>query len=131
MDGQDDAMQSDSEQGRRAFLKRMAAFAFAAPVISSFVLDSDAFAGNRDQHGKNPPNQYGQNQTQTLKPPPNQYGYNQTQTYNPPPNQYGYNQTQTYNPPPKNQKPPPKNQNPPPNQHGQKQNQGQKPTPHW
>ena len=144
MDGHDEAVQSDFAQGRRAFLKRMAAFAFAAPVISSFVLDSDAFAGDRDQHGKNPPNQYGQNQTQTLKPPPNQYGYNQTQTlkpppnqygynqtYNPPPNQYGHNQTQTYNPPPKNQKPPPKNQKPPPNQHGQKQNEGQKSTPHW
>jgi hypothetical protein len=83
-------MQSDSAQGRRAFLKRMAAFAFAAPVISSFVLDSDAFAGDRDQHGKNPPNQYGQNQTGQI--PPNQYGQNQTgQIPQPcdPPDQHG------------------------------------------
>jgi hypothetical protein len=92
MDGQDDLVQSDAAQGRRAFLKRMAALAFAAPVISSFVLDSDAFAGGRDQHGKNRPNQYGQNQT-GQEPPPNQYGYNQT-GQEPPPNQYGQNQTQ-------------------------------------
>ena len=90
MDGHDDHAQSDSAHGRRAFLKRMAAFAFAAPVISSFVLDSDAFAGGRDQHGKNPPNQYGQNQTGQI--PPNQYGQNQTgQIPQPcdPPDQHG------------------------------------------
>jgi hypothetical protein len=90
VDGHDDHAQSDSAHGRRAFLKRMAAFAFAAPVISSFVLDSDAFAGGRDQHGKPPPNQYGQNQTGQI--PPNQYGQNQTGQI--PPNQHGQNQTQ-------------------------------------
>jgi hypothetical protein len=103
VDGHDDHAQSDSAHGRRAFLKRMAAFAFAAPVISSFVLDSDAFAGGRDQHGKPPPNQYGQNQTGQI--PPNQYGQNQTGQI--PPNQYGQNQTGQI----------------PPNQHGQNQTQ--------
>ncbi len=105
MDGADDIVQSDSAHGRRAFLKRMAVFAFAAPVISSFVLDSDAFAQGHDQHGKCPPNQHGQNQTvgkpapgqygqnQTYKPPPNQYGQNQTKEPCAPPNQYGQNQT--------------------------------------
>jgi hypothetical protein len=92
MDGDENVEQSDSAEGRRAFLKRMAAFAFAAPVISSFVLDSPAFAGGHDQHGHGkwgPPNQYGPNQTQ--KPPPNQY--NPNQTVKPPPNQYNPNQT--------------------------------------
>jgi hypothetical protein len=85
MDGEGDIVQSDSAHGRRAFLKRMAAFTFAAPVIGSFLLDSDAFADGHDQHGKHSPNQYGQNQTQGSgpgygqKPPPNQYGQNQTQ----------------------------------------------------
>ena len=91
MDGQEDGVQSDSTQGRRAFLKRMAAFAFAAPVISSFVLDTDAFAEGRDQHGKCPPNQHGQNQTTVI--PVNQYGQNQTKKPCPPPNQHGQNQT--------------------------------------
>ena len=114
MDGQDDVVQSGSAEGRRAFLKRMAAFAFAAPVVSSFLLDSDAFADGRDQHGKCPPNQHGQNQTQynpSPKPPPNQYGQNQTQhipSPKPPPNQYGQNQTN-------------KIPCPPPNQYGQNQ----------
>jgi hypothetical protein len=90
----EDVVAPDPTQGRRAFLKRMAAFAFAAPVISSFVLDGPAFAGTRDEHGKCPPNQHGQNQTQTLNPYPGQYGQNQTQTLNPYPGQYGQNQTQ-------------------------------------
>jgi hypothetical protein len=126
VDGQDDLGQSDSAHGRRAFLKRMAAFAFAAPVISSFVLDSDAFAGGRNQHGKTPPNQYGQNQT--VQVPPNQYGQNQTgqppinvyqpnQTVKPPPNQYGQNQTQE--------------PCPPPDKHGQNQNKGNKSQGRW
>jgi hypothetical protein len=89
VDGED-VVQSDSAQGRRAFLKRMAALAFAAPVISSFILDSDAVAEGHDRHGKYPDNQYGQNQT---KGPPNQYGQNQTRQPCPPPNQYGQNQT--------------------------------------
>jgi hypothetical protein len=66
VDGED-VVQSDSAQGRRAFLKRMAALAFAAPVISSFILDSDAVAEGHDQHGKYPPNQYGQNQIKVDK----------------------------------------------------------------
>ena len=90
MDGADDVTQSDSAQDRRAFLKRMAAFAFAAPVISSFVLDSDAFADGHGQHGNNPPNQYGQNMTGQPpdhgKPPPD------NQKPGPPPNEYGQNQ---------------------------------------
>lgn len=125
MDGEDDVVQSDSAQGRRAFLKRMAAFAFAAPVISSFILDSDAFAEGHDQHGKCPPNQHGQNQTngppvyqygqnQTKGPPGYQYGQNQTNS--PPPNQYGQNQTN---------KP-----CPPPNQYGQNQTKVDKYQPH-
>ena len=66
--------------------KRMAALAFAAPVMSSFILDGEAFGG--------PSNQHGQNQTKQPCPPPNQYGQNQTeplpgQRLNPPPNQYG------------------------------------------
>jgi hypothetical protein len=95
MDGDEDVVQSDSAGDRRAFLKRMAALAFAAPVISSFVLDSPAFAGGHDQHDQHghgrsgPPNQYDPNQTQ--KPPPNQYQPNQT--VKPPPNQYQPNQT--------------------------------------
>ena len=44
---------------RRAFLKRMAALAFAAPVVSSFLLDGSAYAGGRD-HGNH---QYKGNQT--------------------------------------------------------------------
>ena len=98
MDGDEDVVAPDPTQGRRAFLKRMAAFAFAAPVISSFVLDGPAFAGTHDEHGKCPPNQHGQNQTgqyqpnQTILPYPGQYGQNQTQKI--PPNQYGQNQTQ-------------------------------------
>jgi hypothetical protein len=121
VDGQDDLAQSDSAHGRRAFLKRMAAFAFAAPVISSFVLDSDAFAGGRDKPGKNPPNQYGQNQTQ--KPPPNQYGQNQTQKL--PPNQYGQNQTQKL---PPNQYGNNQTQQPcdPPDEHGADESTGDK-----
>ncbi len=87
---------------------------FAAPVIGSFLLDSDAFADGHDQHGKRPPNQYGQNQT-GLKPPPNQYGQNQTQQ-EPPPNQYGQNQTYGSGPG--------YGQKPPPNQYGQNQTQG-------
>jgi len=137
VDGADDVTQSDSAQDRRAFLKRMAAFAFAAPVISSFVLDSDAFADGHGQHGNNPPNQYGQNMT-GQKPPPNQYGQNMT-GQKPPPNQYGQNMTgqpPDHGKPPPNQygqnmtgqppdhgKPPPDNQKPgpPPNEYGQNQ----------
>ena len=77
----------------------MAVFAFAAPVISSFALDSAAFAGGSDHHDhKNPypPNQYGYNNTNN--PPPNQYGYNNTFNPNPPPNQYGYNNTYPISP---------------------------------
>ena len=118
MDG-DEVVAPDPTQGRRAFLKRMAAFAFAAPVISSFVLDGPAFAGTRDEHGKCPPNQHGQNQTtgiqnpgqyqpnQTAQPTPGQYGQNQTHGLKPPPNQYGQNQT--------------KKPCGPPNQYGQNQ----------
>jgi hypothetical protein len=100
MDGHEEVVESDSAGDRRAFLKRMAAFAFAAPVISSFVLDSPAFAGGHDQHdqhghGKSgPPNQYDPNQTQ--KPPPNQYQPNQT-TEPCGPNQYQPNQTEGNN----------------------------------
>ena len=87
MDGDEHVEQSEFAGDRRAFLKRMAVFAFAAPVISSFALDSAAFAGPSDHHDhKNP---Y----------PPNQYGYNNTN--NPPPNQYGYNNTYNPKPPPK------------------------------
>ena len=95
MNGDEHVEEPDATAGRRAFLKRMAALAFAAPVISSFALDSAAFAGpsNHDDRNKKnpcpPPNQHGQNQT--LKPPPNQYGQNQTLKL--PPNQYGQNQT--------------------------------------
>jgi hypothetical protein len=124
VDGEDDVVQSDSAQGRRAFLKRMAAFAFAAPVISSFILDSDAVAEGHDQHGKYPPNQYGQNQT---KGPPNQYGQNQTKG-RPDNNQYGQNQTKG----PPNQYG--QNQTnkpcPPPNQYGQNQTKVDKYQPH-
>ena len=108
MDGEEDIVRSDSPGDRRAFLKRMAVFAFAAPVISSFVLDGAASAETPDRHGKPcpPPNQYGQNQTLQAYPPPNQYGQNQTLQVYPPPNQYGQNQTQPC---------------PPPNQYGQNQ----------
>jgi hypothetical protein len=100
VDGDEHVEQSDFAGDRRAFLKRMAVFAFAAPVISSFALDPAAFAGPSDRHDhNNPPNQYGRNNTNN--PPPNQYGYNNTDTNNPPPNQYGYNNT--YPKPPPNQ----------------------------
>ena len=108
MDGERDVAQSDSGQGRRAFLKRMAAFAFAAPVISSFVLDGVAYAGTHDEHGKCPPNQHGQNQTKPV-PVPGQYGQNQTKPV-PVPGQYGQNQTHK--------------DCPPPNQYGQNQTSG-------
>jgi hypothetical protein len=49
---------------RRAFIARMAAVAFAAPAISTFVLEADALAG--DGH------QFCGNQTQVL---PNQTQY--------------------------------------------------------
>ncbi|MGD0379127.1 MAG: hypothetical protein ABSC30_04000 [Acidimicrobiales bacterium] len=122
MDGDEHVEQSDFTGDRRAFLKRMAVFAFAAPVISSFALDSAAFAGTDhhdhkpNQYGYNntnnpppgqilnpypPPNQYGYNNTYPQKPPPNQYGYNNTYPQKPPPNQYGYNNTYPENPPPK------------------------------
>ena len=110
MDGEDNIVQSDSAHGRRAFLKRMAAFTFAAPVIGSFLLDSDAFADGHDQHGKRPPNQYGQNQTQQIpgsgpgygrKPPPNQYGQNQTQQF--PGSGPGYGQKEPCGPDDQNQ----------------------------
>ena len=89
----------DAQADRRAFLKRMAALAFAAPVVSSFVLESAAYAGPSTQHGQNqtnkpcPPNQHGQNQTGQPEPVPGQYGQNQTKKPCPPPNQYGRNQT--------------------------------------
>jgi hypothetical protein len=122
MDGEEDIVRSDPPDGRRAFLKRMAVFAFAAPVISSFVLDGAASAETPDRHGKPcpPPNQYGQNQTSQEYPPPNQYGQNQTSQFYPPPNQYGQNQTQQPCPPPNQYG---QNQTsqfyPPPDQYGQ------------
>jgi hypothetical protein len=70
-------------------------------VISSFALDSAAFAGGSDHHDRKnpyPPNQYGYNNTNN--PPPNQYGYNNTYPEKPPPNQYGYNNTYPEKPPP-------------------------------
>lgn len=36
----------DHDASRRAFLKRMAALAFAAPVVSSFTIDAVAHAGD-------------------------------------------------------------------------------------
>jgi hypothetical protein len=45
-------------ESRRAFLKKMAAVAFAAPVISSFAMDGVALAG-----GQYHPNQTQGNQT--------------------------------------------------------------------
>ena len=103
MNGDEHVEEPDVTAGRRAFLKRMAALAFrAAPVISSFALDSAAFAGpsNHDGDKKNPcppPNQYGQNQTERVPNPGlNQYGQNQTERRAPNPglNQYGQNQTE-------------------------------------
>ncbi len=113
MDGDEHVEQSDFAGDRRAFLKRMAVFAFAAPVISSFALDSAAFAGPSDHDHKSPskPNQYGNNNTNN--PPPNQYGYNNTYNPKPPPNQYGNNNT--YNP------------KPPPNQYGNNNTYNPKP----
>jgi hypothetical protein len=97
VDGDEHVEQSDFAGDRRAFLKRMAVFAFAAPVISSFALDSAAFAGT--DHRDHKPTQYGYNNTNN--PPPNQYGYNNTYPEKPPPNQYGYNNTYPVEPPPK------------------------------
>jgi len=92
MDSDRSDIPADVAEGRRAFLKRMAALAFAAPVVASFTLDGTAFANPpHDKHDSH--NQYGQNQTVPVKPPPNQYGQNQTVPVNPPPNQYGQNQT--------------------------------------
>jgi hypothetical protein len=62
---------------RRAFIARMAALAFAAPVISTFVLEADALAGDGHQFCGNQ-TQYVTNQTQ--------YVSNQTQC---PPGQQG------------------------------------------
>lgn len=90
MDSDQPDAPSDPAQGRRAFLKRMAALSFAAPVIASFTLDGAAFADpSHDRHGQH--NQYGQNQTVVVRPPyGNQYGQNQTGLG--PPNQYQGNQ---------------------------------------
>ena len=84
---------------RRAFFKKMAALAFAVPVVSSFTLETGAFATTRDKpdglttHGYN----------QTIEPFPGLFGYNQTiENWPPPepyplsdifPGQYGYNQS--------------------------------------
>ncbi len=74
--------QTEATIKRRAFFKKMAALAFAVPVVSSFTLESSAFAYKdpfgKNSYGKDP---YGKEH--------NQYGYNQTLCG---PNQFGFNQ---------------------------------------
>jgi hypothetical protein len=68
-----------SELDRRAFLKKMAAIAFVAPVISSFTLDAAASADpERDQFRANQfhPNQFRPNQYEPNQYTPNQYAPN-------------------------------------------------------
>jgi hypothetical protein len=60
---------------RRAFIARMAALAFAAPVISTFVLEADALAGDGLQSCAN--------QTQVLANQ-TQYAYAPNQVQCPP-----------------------------------------------
>jgi hypothetical protein len=67
---------------RRAFIARMAAVAFAAPVISTFVLEADALGGDG--------NQFCGNQTQVLANQ-TQYLSNQVQC---PPSQQGNDNNQ-------------------------------------
>ena len=51
-----------NEVDRRAFLKKMAAIAFVAPVISSFTLDAAAAADSLHHPNQFRPNQYIANQ---------------------------------------------------------------------
>lgn len=92
----EDGGQEKPEVARRDFLKRMAAFAFAVPVISSFTLDAISYAGQTSQAHSNQffPNQSVANQEQCFT---NQFFGNQgfpnqsfaNQTF---PNQYSPNQ---------------------------------------
>ncbi len=81
------------EGTRRSFLKRMAALGFAIPVISTFALESDAFADGGHHHpNQYQPNQYQPNQYQPNQYEPNQYRPNQYQPNQYHPNQYHPNQ---------------------------------------
>jgi hypothetical protein len=86
---------SDGDQGstdrdvtRRVFLKRMAALAFAVPVVSSFTIDAVAHAVDERPHqvlaNQASPQQFFANQGQLV---PNQFFANQHF-----PNQYAPNQ---------------------------------------
>jgi hypothetical protein len=61
----------EDEIGRRKFLKRMAAFAFAVPVVSSFVLDDVASGTNNYGYYPNMTHP----EPHPPEPPVNPYGY--------------------------------------------------------
>jgi hypothetical protein len=83
--------QTEATMQRRAFFKKMAALAFAVPVVSSFTLEGAAFASPRDTDlTQSPSTAYGYNQSRYIAP--NQYPNDDRGRYIAP-NQYGYNQT--------------------------------------
>jgi hypothetical protein len=88
MDHREGEEEPEAEVGRRDFLKRMAALAFAVPVVSSFTLDP---ASHTQQHNKRLATLTAGNQICF----PNQVFSNQTLAYFPNqtfPNQYTPNQ---------------------------------------